>query len=44
MPQDIGENTITTVQIARVPPTVAARLERHRLATGDIVFSRRGDV
>jgi len=44
MPQDIGENTIRTAQIARVPESVAERLGRHRLATGDIVFSRRGDV
>lgn len=44
MPQDLGENTISTAQIARVPEGVAARLARHRLAVGDIIFSRRGDV
>lgn len=44
MPQDIGENVISTSQIARVPDVVASRLQRHRLALGDIVFSRRGDV
>lgn len=44
MPQDLGDNTISTAQIARVPEAVAARLGRHRLAVGDIVFSRRGDV
>lgn len=44
MPQDLGDNAIDISQIARVTPDVAARLERHRLALGDIVFSRRGDV
>lgn len=44
MPQDLGNNVIDTARIARVPESVAARLERHRLKAGDIVFSRRGDV
>lgn len=44
MPQDIGQNVILNSQIARVPESVAARLSRHRLYPGDIVFSRRGDV
>lgn len=44
MPQDLGNNTINTAQIARVPEHVAARLARHQLRAGDIVFSRRGDV
>jgi len=44
MPQDLGENTISTAQIARVPDDVAARMGRHRLAAGDIVYARRGDV
>lgn len=44
MPQDLGENIIETHRIARVPDTVAARLTRHRLEPGDIVYSRRGDV
>lgn len=44
MPQDLGDNTIGTHRIARIPDTVAARLTRHRLEPGDIVYSRRGDV
>lgn len=44
MPQDIGDNRIETVSIARVPEVVADRLNRHRLQEGDIVYSRRGDV
>jgi type I restriction enzyme S subunit len=44
MPQDLRENVIDTVQIARIPTEVVDRLERHLLKSGDIVFSRRGDV
>ena len=44
MPQDLGDNLISTSQIARVNASHVARLSRHRLTPGDIVFSRRGDV
>lgn len=44
MPQDLGENVISIESIARVPEEIADRLERHRLTTGDIVYSRRGDI
>lgn len=44
MPQNIGDNRISTDGIARITPVDAARLQRYRLRTGDIVYSRRGDV
>jgi len=44
MPQDLGENVISTESVARVPEEIADRLDRHRLRTGDIVYSRRGDI
>lgn len=44
MPQDLGDNRIEPADIARVPELVAARLPKHRLELGDIVYSRRGDV
>ena len=44
MPQDLGENVISTESVARVPEEIADRLDRHRLTTGDIVYSRRGDI
>lgn len=44
MPQDIGDNRISAANIARVSDDHVARLARHRLFTGDIVYSRRGDV
>lgn len=44
MPQNIGDNVINERGIARVRPSDAARLDRHLLRAGDIVYSRRGDV
>ena len=44
MPQQLGDNQITTDGIARISDEDVERLKRHRLRRGDIVFSRRGDV
>ena len=44
MPQQLGDNTITTEGIARISETDRDRLARHIMQIGDIVFSRRGDV
>ncbi len=44
MPQNIGDNTISEEGIARISLEDAKRLTRYRLRTGDIVYSRRGDV
>lgn len=44
MPKDISHRRVQTDSIARVPPTDADRLARHKLAPGDVLFSRRGDV
>jgi type I restriction enzyme S subunit len=44
MPQDLAGRRIVEDRIARTSPEDAARLARHRLKQGDIVFSRRGDV
>jgi len=44
MPVNIGDNRIIEAGIARVREADAARLSRHRLRAGDIVYSRRGDV
>ena len=44
MPQDLTSRRVSTDRIARVPEATAARLARHRLLPGDIVYSRRGDV
>lgn len=44
MPQNIGDNRIDAQGISRVARTDMERLERYRLKTGDIVYSRRGDV
>ena len=44
MPQDMHEGRIVCDRIAKVGQRHAIRLERHTLRTGDIVFSRRGDV
>jgi len=44
MPQDITDNAVSTADIARITEDDAKRLDRHRLALGDIVYSRRGDV
>lgn len=44
MPQDLGDNVIVLDDMARIDPSRAKSLQRHRLVPGDIVFSRRGDV
>ena len=44
MPQNIGDNRISSAGIARITERDAIRLEKHRLRKGDIVYSRRGDV
>jgi type I restriction enzyme S subunit len=44
MPRDLVDGQIITRKIKRVPDAVAARLARHRLMPGDVVFPRRGDL
>ncbi len=44
MPQNIGANRIDPAGIARVSQEDMDRLRRYWLTTGDIVYSRRGDV
>ena len=44
MPQQLGDNIISTDGIARISETDRDRLSRHVMQVGDIVFSRRGDV
>lgn len=44
MPQDLRAGRILLGKIARVHEDHARRLAQHRLALGDVVFSRRGDV
>jgi type I restriction enzyme S subunit len=44
MPINIGDNVIIESGIARITEVDAQRLSRYRLQTGDIVYSRRGDV
>lgn len=44
MPQNIGDNRISTDGIARINDTDAQRLSRYLVRAGDIVYSRRGDV
>jgi type I restriction enzyme S subunit len=44
MPQQLGDNQISTDGIARISDEDVSRLKRHCLHQGDIVFSRRGDV
>lgn len=44
MPQNIGDNVIVDREIARIDDADAARLSRYLLRSGDIVYSRRGDV
>lgn len=44
MPQNIGDNRIVVDGVARVSAKDLTRLSRYRLRTGDIVYSRRGDV
>ena len=44
MPKDIYAGKIVTDRIARVPESIAKKLTKHRIATGDILFPRRGDL
>lgn len=44
MPQNIGDNRLKEEGIARIKPKDAQRLSRYLVRTGDIVYSRRGDV
>jgi type I restriction enzyme, S subunit len=44
MPQNIGDNVIIEDGIARIMQEDADRLSRYLLKTGDIIYSRRGDV
>ncbi len=44
MPQDIVERRVSTWRIARVDTAMTHKLSKHRLITGDVVYSRRGDI
>src|SRR5919199_2004936 len=44
MPKNIGDNRVVTEGIARITSQDAKRLSRYLVRTGDIVYSRRGDV
>ena len=44
MPQDMDGGKIVCERIARVSQKHVDDLSRHKLRSGDIVFSRRGDV
>ncbi len=44
MPQNIGDNRVIENGIARITPEDASRLSRYLVRSGDIVYSRRGDV
>jgi type I restriction enzyme S subunit len=44
MPKDLIAFRINPAKIARIPEETAARLQRHRLTAGDIVYGRRGDI
>jgi len=44
MPQNIGDNRVVRDGIAQITVEDAERLNRYRVRTGDIVYSRRGDV
>ena len=44
MPQNLGENRVVRDGIAQITLEDAERLNRYRVRTGDIVYSRRGDV
>ncbi len=44
MPTNIGMQGISLERIARIGQEDVERLSQHKLAVGDIVFSRRGDV
>ena len=44
MPQNLGDNRVIEDGIARIGEGDATRLARYLVRTGDIVYSRRGDV
>ncbi|MCY0856028.1 restriction endonuclease subunit S [Cupriavidus sp. D39] len=44
MPKDIANRRVNEQSIARIDQAEADRLARHKVQSGDIVFSRRGDV
>jgi type I restriction enzyme S subunit len=44
MPVNIGDNRVIVDSIAKVKKQDAERLNRHRVRSGDIIYSRRGDV
>ncbi len=44
MPSDLGDNSISMDQIAKVSPEKADQLSQHRLHIGDIILPRRGDL
>lgn len=44
MPANIGDNRIVEEGIARITEEDAVRLEKYRVRSGDIVYSRRGDI
>ena len=44
MPSDLRDNRIDTGSIARIREEDAKRLSVYRVQTGDVVYSRRGDV
>ena len=44
MPQNLGDNRVVREGIAQITVEDAERLSRYRVRTGDIVYSRRGDV
>lgn len=44
MPSDLRENRIDASSIARIGENDAKRLTAYRVQTGDVVYSRRGDV
>jgi type I restriction enzyme S subunit len=43
-PTHLWDNQINHEDVPRVSPETAARLERHRLEVGDILFARRGEI
>ena len=44
MPADIVDGKVAVTRIARVTESHVERLKRHKLAKGDIVYGRRGDI
>lgn len=44
MPKNLKEDRVSTEDIARIAEEDAQRLSKHRVAVGDIIYSRRGDV